>query len=275
MTVWLDAEARPFYAGTYFPPRDGERGMRAGFLTLLRHLRSAHRTIGGSCRDAREISAALARALSTIGVARGPALPSSSVALASYRSRFDSQHGGMLAHRNFEQLADALVASRICAQRRCGRGAHGHGHARAHGARRDIRSDRRRLSSLRHRSRLARPHFEKMLYDNALLAVAYLEGFVVTRRADFAAVARDVLDYVAREMTASEGAFYSATMPTARRQRAAVRGLVLHLDAGRNRRRRRQRAGADRVALFRRQRGRKLRGPHGAPPAGPARLAGR
>jgi uncharacterized protein YyaL (SSP411 family) len=55
------------------------------------------------------------------------------------------------------------------------------------------------------------PHFEKMLYDNALLAVAYLEGHQVTGREDFAAVARDVLDYVGREMTAPEGGFWSAT----------------------------------------------------------------
>ena len=55
------------------------------------------------------------------------------------------------------------------------------------------------------------PHFEKMLYDNALLAVAYAEAFQVTGRRDFARVARETLDYVLREMTAPEGGFYSAT----------------------------------------------------------------
>jgi uncharacterized protein YyaL (SSP411 family) len=55
------------------------------------------------------------------------------------------------------------------------------------------------------------PHFEKMLYDNALLTVAYLEGYQATGRADFADVARDVLRYVRREMTSADGAFYSAT----------------------------------------------------------------
>jgi uncharacterized protein YyaL (SSP411 family) len=55
------------------------------------------------------------------------------------------------------------------------------------------------------------PHFEKMLYDNAQLALVYLAAFQATGRADFAAVARDVLDYVAREMTAPAGGFYSAT----------------------------------------------------------------
>jgi uncharacterized protein YyaL (SSP411 family) len=55
------------------------------------------------------------------------------------------------------------------------------------------------------------PHFEKMLYDNALLTLAYLEGYQVTKHEDFAQVAREVLRYVERDMTSSEGAFYSAT----------------------------------------------------------------
>ena len=55
------------------------------------------------------------------------------------------------------------------------------------------------------------PHFEKMLYDNGLLIVAYAEAHQVTGRADFARVARDTLDYLLREMTAPDGGFYSAT----------------------------------------------------------------
>ena len=60
-------------------------------------------------------------------------------------------------------------------------------------------------------SRWLVPHFEKMLYDNALLAVAYVEAWQVTGRRDFERVARTTLDYVLREMTAPEGGFYSAT----------------------------------------------------------------
>jgi len=55
------------------------------------------------------------------------------------------------------------------------------------------------------------PHFEKMLYDNALLAVAYLEAAQLTGRVDFAAVSRSILDYVVLEMTSTDGGFYSAT----------------------------------------------------------------
>jgi uncharacterized protein YyaL (SSP411 family) len=54
------------------------------------------------------------------------------------------------------------------------------------------------------------PHFEKMLYDNAQLAVNYLDAFQITREPEFQRIARETLDYVARDMTSKEGAFYSA-----------------------------------------------------------------
>src|SRR5205085_8938721 len=54
------------------------------------------------------------------------------------------------------------------------------------------------------------PHFEKMLYDQAQLAVAYLEAFQIIRAPIFEEVARDTLDYVRRDMTAKGGGFFSA-----------------------------------------------------------------
>lgn len=54
------------------------------------------------------------------------------------------------------------------------------------------------------------PHFEKMLYDNALLCCAYLEAFQCTGNQDFARVAEEILTYVLRDMTDDEGGFYSA-----------------------------------------------------------------
>src|SRR2546430_98822 len=54
------------------------------------------------------------------------------------------------------------------------------------------------------------PHFEKMLYDQAQLVVAYLDAFQITRDQKYEAVARDILDYVARDMTSKEGGFFSA-----------------------------------------------------------------
>ncbi|MFQ5449571.1 MAG: thioredoxin domain-containing protein [Nitrospinaceae bacterium] len=54
------------------------------------------------------------------------------------------------------------------------------------------------------------PHFEKMLYDNALFTTALIEAFQVTGKAEYADYARDVLRYIDRDMTSAEGAFYSA-----------------------------------------------------------------
>jgi hypothetical protein len=54
------------------------------------------------------------------------------------------------------------------------------------------------------------PHFEKMLYDQAQLAVAYLNAFQIAKDKQYEAVARDILDYVARDMTSKEGGFFSA-----------------------------------------------------------------
>src|SRR5204863_7120319 len=54
------------------------------------------------------------------------------------------------------------------------------------------------------------PHFEKMLYDQAQLARAYTDAFALTRDPRWEAVARDVLDYVLRDLTSKDGGFYSA-----------------------------------------------------------------
>ena len=54
------------------------------------------------------------------------------------------------------------------------------------------------------------PHFEKMLYDQAQLAISYLEAFQITRDGQYAAAARDIFDYVLRDMTDPDGGFYSA-----------------------------------------------------------------
>ena len=61
------------------------------------------------------------------------------------------------------------------------------------------------------------PHFEKMLYDQAQLAIAYLEAFQIAREPIFEYVARDILDYVRRDMTEQGGGFFSAEDADSRR----------------------------------------------------------
>ncbi len=80
------------------------------------------------------------------------------------------------------------------------------------------------------------PHFEKMLYDQAQLAVAYLEAFQITGDRAYADVARSIFDYVLRDMTAPEGGFYSAedadSVIDAGGAGREGRRRVLHLERG-------------------------------------------
>jgi uncharacterized protein YyaL (SSP411 family)/aryl-alcohol dehydrogenase-like predicted oxidoreductase len=210
MTVFLTPEQQPFFAGTYFPPTDGYG--RPGFARVLNHIAELWRGQRGELvQQAAQLTEHLA------GQAR--VLASSNVgereirAAASELARtFDKTYGGfgpppkfppsmalslLLRHhrRSGDAEALAMVAKTLEAMAQGGIYDHiGGGFAR-------YATDERWLV----------PHFEKMLYDNALLTKAYLEGFQATGNAFFAQVAREILDYILREMTGPEGGFYSAT----------------------------------------------------------------
>ncbi|MCC7382029.1 MAG: thioredoxin domain-containing protein [Deltaproteobacteria bacterium] len=213
MTVWLAADKKPFYGGTYFPPRDGDRGARTGFLTILQTLSAIFAKEPGEIREGSErITAALRAHLSPEPA--GSLAPEATLdaALAFYRLRFDATSGGLRgapkfpsslpirfllrAHRRAGD-AGALRMAELTLEKMAAGGLHDHVGGGFH----RYSTDAEWLV----------PHFEKMLYDNALLVIAYLEAYQVTQRAGFADVARDILDYVQRDMTSPEGAFYSAT----------------------------------------------------------------
>ena len=214
MTVWLTPDRKPFHGGTYFPARDGDRGARVGFLTLLRQLKEAYvyqreKVAGFSARLADGIRETLAPDPGARGLPDPPLLEK---AVSYYRSRFDSTHGGvsgapkfpsnlpvrfLLRQHRRTQDADVLHMATLTLEKMAGGGMYDHVGGGFH----RYSTDERWLV----------PHFEKMLYDNALLAVAYLEGYQATGREEFARVVREILRYVERDMTSPEGAFYSAT----------------------------------------------------------------
>jgi uncharacterized protein YyaL (SSP411 family) len=214
MSVWLDADRRPFFGGTYFPPRDGDRGAPKGFSSLLRDLAAIHqRDPARVSRAAESITEAIRVAMS--GGPAGEGLPGTEVlraAQAFYARIHDPQHGGvrgapkfpsslpvrlLLRHHRRTGDASSLEMAVHALERMAAGGIHD------------------QLGGGFHRYSVDEiwliPHFEKMLYDNALLAVAYAEAWQVTRRPDLARVARTTLDYVLREMTSTDGAFWSAT----------------------------------------------------------------
>ena len=214
MSVWLDADRRPFFGGTYFPPHDGDRGASKGFASLLRDLAEIHR------RDPERVARAAASITEAIrgamaGSPSGERVPGPEViraAAAFYARIHDPQHGGVRGAPKFPSSLPVRLLLR---------------HHRRTGDARSLEMAIHTLERMAaggihdqlgggfHRYSVDEfwlvPHFEKMLYDNALLALAYAEAWQVTKRPDFARVLRSTLEYVLREMTAPEGGFFSAT----------------------------------------------------------------
>jgi uncharacterized protein YyaL (SSP411 family) len=215
MSVWLTPDREPFFGGTYFPPRDGARGPVRGFLSILREIADLYAAEPNRVRAA---TGSLVQAVRTALSAHGEPsadLPGPEVleaAVAAYRSAFDPAHGGvghapkfpsslpvrvLLRHHRRARDVDALAMATLTLERMAAGGIHdqlGGGFHR-------YSTDARWLV----------PHFEKMLYDNALLALSYAEAHQVTGRRDFARVLRTTLDYLARELASPEGGLYSAT----------------------------------------------------------------
>ena len=213
MTVWLTSERQPFFGGTYFPPRDGDRGARIGFLSLLERLQKAYdQEPERVARAAQEITQRLQQALTP---KPGEVLPGAEVLSSAknyFKKSFDEQYGGFgsvpkfprsvsleFLLRYYRHLGDEEALRMV--ERTLAAMASGGIYDHIGGGFHRYSTDRQWLV----------PHFEKMLYDNALLVVAYLEGYQATGREDFARIAQEILRYVEREMTAPEGGFYSAT----------------------------------------------------------------
>jgi uncharacterized protein YyaL (SSP411 family) len=214
MTVWLRPDRKPFFGGTYFPARDGDRGAATGFLTLLRKLDHLYH------QDPMRVAAAassLAKAVreSLSGEPGREELPGPEVlraAEAVAETRFDAENGGTRGAPKFPSdlpLRFLLRYHRRAADRRSLAMATLTLEKMAAGGICDqVGGGFHRYST---DSAWLVPHFEKMLYDNALLAVAYLEAHQATGREDFAGVARDILRYARRDMMSPQGAYYSAS----------------------------------------------------------------
>jgi uncharacterized protein len=203
LNVFLTPEQLPFYGGTYFPP-DARHGMPAWTQVL--------QAITESWRENREeIRAGGERLRERLS---GGALLSASTqplrqatldeAVARLREDFDARHGGFGGAPKFPQasviefllLRDEREMALQTLQAMAGGGIHdqiGGGFAR-------YSVD----------AAWTVPHFEKMLYDNALLARAYLHGWQASQDPRLLEVCRDTLEWALREMRGPEGAFYSA-----------------------------------------------------------------
>ena len=219
MTVWLTPEGEPFFGATYMPARDGDRGVPVGFLTqLLRARRVWDESRAAVEQSGQEIAELVRRTLTaedlagpaTDAGASGPELTDGVV--LEVRRRYDSRFGGLRPAPKFPGGLSIRLLLR---------------HWLRSGDERSLEMASETLEGMAggglrdqigggfHRyavdARWRVPHFEKMLYDNALLAIAYLEAYRATGKPDLADETRSILAYLDREMSSPEGAFFSAT----------------------------------------------------------------
>ncbi|MGQ0552923.1 MAG: thioredoxin domain-containing protein [Planctomycetota bacterium] len=238
MSVWLTPDKRPFYAGTYFPPQP--RWGQPGFTQVLSSLAQAwQRNRAQILEQAERVTKHVAQmALSGDHLpapppdARAPELAVVDVAVQALLAAHDREHGGFGSAPKFPHADDIrLLLWQHAALARGGQARDGAGSGAGPGTGAEG-GDPAALQAAVHTldcmqrggihdqlgggfSRYSTdeqwwiPHFEKMLYDNALLIPAYLEAYRLTGRADFAEVARGCCEWVLREMTGPDGGLYS------------------------------------------------------------------
>ncbi len=215
LTVFLTPELRPFFAGTYFPPAD-KLGM-PGFPKVLLAMADAYESQRGDVEEqAREITGAINRAGG--GASRGGAhveVGSDLLRKASRKliARFDDRNGGFGARPKFPNTMalDVLLCrgvvegDRVCRESV----ARALDHMRAGGIWDHLRGGFHRYST---DERWLVPHFEKMLYDNALLLRMYADGYRVFGEPRYAETARSIVRYLFAEMRddAHGGGFFAS-----------------------------------------------------------------
>jgi uncharacterized protein YyaL (SSP411 family) len=215
MSVWLTPDLKPFVGGTYFPPED--RYGQPGFKKVLERIAAAwkqdHEKIAG--QGARIVDAL--REAQTAQPANAEKIDTKilDAAYEQISRSFDPRDGGFGSAPKFPRPVTLNFLSRFYARDPSSEFG-------KHALEMDLLTLRKMAAGGMHDhlgggfhrysvdSYWHVPHFEKMLYDQAQLAIAYLEAFQITRDRQFESVARDILDYVGRDMTSKEHGYFSA-----------------------------------------------------------------
>jgi uncharacterized protein len=219
MTVFVTHDLKPFYGGTYFPPTS--RWGRPGFADLLGEIARVWKEDRARVEQAATELLARLRGVTGAGTASRAEAEVGDVdalerAVEQFQAAFDRRHGGFGDAPKFPRPSELLFLLREHA-RRGGRGQHAAApllmatetlRAMARGGMHDHLGGGFHRYSVDAEWRV--PHFEKMLYDQAQLVLAYLEAAQATGDDFYAAVAEDALGYVLRDMTSAEGGFFSA-----------------------------------------------------------------
>jgi len=215
MSVWLTPDLKPFVGGTYFPPED--RYGQPGFTKVLERIAAAWK------QDHEKIAEQGSKIVEALRESQNaqPEVAAKidnqvfQTAYEQFSRSFDDKEGGFGTAPKFPRPVALNFLARFYAR-----------DPKSESSKRALEMD---LATLRkmaaggmhdhlgggfHRYSVDRywhvPHFEKMLYDQAQLASAYIDAFQITQHRQYADIARDVLDYVARDMMSKEGGFFSA-----------------------------------------------------------------
>ena len=212
LTIFLTPDKKPFFAGTYFP-KNSRMGM-SGLLSILDSIHSAwineRETL---LKTSEQITNAIKEQNSLLYLEHEEGLLEDIFykAYSEFKFEFDNTFGGFGSAPKFptphilffllrywyntkEEYALTMVEKTLESMHKGGIYDHiGFGFSR-------YSTDKKWLV----------PHFEKMLYDNALLAIAYLETYQATKKRKYADIADEIFTYVLRDMTSPEGGFYSA-----------------------------------------------------------------
>jgi len=210
LSIFMTPEGNPFFAGTYFP-KSSRMGM-PGFMDVLKQIAAMWQNERARImRVSEEVTRAIQPGAHASAPVHALGLETLRKGYIQLERAFDTSWGGFgaapkfpTAHhlafllrwhkRSGDSMALEMVEKTLDAMRSGGIFDHiGFGFHR-------YSVDERWLV----------PHFEKMLYDQALLAMAYTEAYQATGKAKFAQVAREILTYVLRDMMAPHGGFYSA-----------------------------------------------------------------
>ena len=211
MTVFLTPDGKPFYGGTYFPPDD--RGGTAAFPKVLTALSEAYRNDRENVVKTTEQLIERMELMGSANAGNSSPLKEDVLhqALRRIAGDFDDRHGGvgiqpkfpqpmtyefLLRYHLRTQNAEALDMVELTLERMANGGIYD-----------QIGGGFHRYSTDTY---WLVPHFEKMLYDNALLVQLYLHAYQVTGKPMYRRIVEETLAYVTREMTSPEGGFYSA-----------------------------------------------------------------
>lgn len=213
MTVWLTADKEPFYGGTYFPAREGDRGGHPGFLQMLQRLSDLYKQHPVEIQTrAKQIAQDIKNHMQNDQSGKIPSVQCFDRAFDSLVHSYDSRYGGFgfapkfprpctlefLMHygaRTSNEKATTMATFTLKAMLKggifdqIGGGFHRYS------------VDTYWLVS----------HFEKMLYDQSQIVMSMLHAYQITKDEEYARGVRETLDYIRREMTSPEGGFYSAT----------------------------------------------------------------